>query len=70
MLIIGQIVVSIVLVILILLQEREGGLGGLLGGTGVGSQYQTRRGLEKTIYYATIVCAVIFAALAILNLVI
>ncbi|MEK7464234.1 MAG: preprotein translocase subunit SecG [Patescibacteria group bacterium] len=69
MLLIGQIVVSIILIILILLQEREGGLGGLLGGTGVGSQYQTRRGLEKGIYYATIVFAVVFAVLAILNIV-
>ena len=67
MLIIAQIVISIILVTLILLQERGGGMGSLFGGGG-GTPYQTRRGLEKGIFWGTIVSAVIFAALAIVNL--
>ena len=69
MLIIAQVVVSIILVALVLFQERGGGVSGLFGGSGAGGAYQTRRGLEKFIFYATIAFAVIFAVLAILNLV-
>lgn len=68
MLIIGQIVISIILVVLILVQDRTSGLSGVFGGAGA-TPYQTRRGLEKSIYWATIVAAAIFAVLAILNLV-
>lgn len=69
MLTIAQVVVSVILVALVLLQERGGGVSGLFGGSSGGGAYQTRRGLEKLIFYATIAFAVIFAALAILNLV-
>ncbi len=68
MLLIGQIVVSIILIALILVQERSSGLSGVFGGQGA-TPYQTRRGLEKAIYWGTIVAAAIFALLAILNLV-
>lgn len=68
MLIIGQIVISIILIVLVLLQERSGGLGALFGGGGGATPYQTRRGLEKFIFSATILTAVVFAALAIINL--
>lgn len=66
-LIIAQIVVAILLIILILLQERTSGLSGILGGT-EGTSYQTRRGLEKLIFYSTIVLAIIFIGLALLKL--
>ncbi len=69
MLIAGQIIVSIVLIALVLVQDRTSGLSGVFGGAGA-TPYQTRRGLEKTIYWATIVAAALFAILAILNLVI
>lgn len=62
-----EIVVSVILIVLILLQERSSGLSGVFGGGG-DSSYQTRRGLEKGVYYATIVFGVIFAAIAIANL--
>ncbi|PIP29856.1 preprotein translocase subunit SecG [Candidatus Jorgensenbacteria bacterium CG10_big_fil_rev_8_21_14_0_10_54_38] len=67
MLIIAQIVVSLILIMLILLQERSAGLGGVFGGAG-GTPYQTRRGLERAIFWGTIVAAVLFAALALANL--
>lgn len=71
MLAIAQIVVSSLLIILILLQEKSSGLSGILGaGTGgEGGFYQTRRGLEKFIFASTIVLAVAFAALALADLI-
>jgi preprotein translocase subunit SecG len=62
-----QIILSIVIITLILLQERSSGMSGLLGGSGEG-YYQARRGMEKLIFYSTIVLAVIFVALAIYQL--
>lgn len=65
---ISQIVVTVLLIIFILLQERSSGLSGLLGG-GEGGFYQTRRGLEKFVFWGTIVLAIAFAALALAGLV-
>ena len=58
-----QLVLSALIIVLILLQERSAGLSGLMGGDS--GFYQTRRGLEKVIFIATIVLAVIFTALTI-----
>ena len=63
---IAQISVSVLLIITILLQQRGGGLSGVFGGEG--SVYATRRGIEKGIFVATIVLAVLFIAISILRL--
>jgi len=63
-----QILLSIAIITLILLQQRSAGTTGLLGGGGEGF-YQARRGMEKTAFYATIVLVVIFLALALYQLV-
>ncbi|HUZ92523.1 MAG TPA: preprotein translocase subunit SecG [Candidatus Paceibacterota bacterium] len=63
-----QIIIAVLLVILILLQERSAGLSGIFGGEG-GGYYQTRRGLEKFIFISTIVLAVAFVGLAVYQLV-
>lgn len=62
-----QIILSVVIITLILLQERSSGMSGLLGGSGEG-YYQARRGMEKLIFYSTIVLSVLFVALAIYQL--
>ena len=64
---ISQVIVSIAIIVLILLQERSAGLSGIFGGDG-GAFYQTRRGMEKTIFAATIGLAVVFLALSIAQL--
>lgn len=65
------VIVSIILVILIALQEQSADTPGAFGGGSGGSgNYHTRRGLEKFMFAATVFCAVLFVALAILNLVI
>jgi len=53
-----QVGCAIVLMVLILLQNRGTGLSGIFGGSG--SVYQTKRGLEKNIFIATIVTSIIF----------
>jgi preprotein translocase subunit SecG len=51
-----QIIVSIVLVVVILLQVRGSGFGEL----GTQSVSRTRRGVEKTLFQATIVLSAVF----------
>lgn len=62
-----QIVLSVAIIALILLQERSSGMSGLLGGGGEG-YYQARRGMEKMVFYATIVLTIVFVALALYQL--
>ena len=66
---IAQIAVSVLLITFILLQQRGTALGSAFGGEG-GAFYSTRRGIEKKIYWGTVVCAVLFLLLAILHLII
>lgn len=61
-----QIIIAVILIVLILIQQRGGGLGAVFGGAT--QFYGTRRGLEKTIFYLTIVLAAIFIALALATL--
>jgi preprotein translocase subunit SecG len=65
-----QIVVSIVLVVLILVQKNEGGLGSAFGGGDTGGAYHTKRGAEKYIFNLTIAFAILFGVLAIASLLI
>lgn len=66
---IAQIVISVILIVLILLQERSSGLSGVFGGS-ESEFYAKRRGLERLIFIATIALVVIFAILSVLNLII
>ena len=54
-----QLVLSVLLVVLILLQVRGSGLGNIFGGGG-GEFYRSKRGIEKFLYRATIFIAVFF----------
>lgn len=59
-----QIVVSILLIIAILLQTSDAGLGGAFGGSDADTSFHTRRGFEKTLFRGTIVLAILFAVLS------
>jgi preprotein translocase subunit SecG len=59
---IGQILVSIVLIFVILLQAKGSGIGAGLGGST--NTFRTRRGLEKTLFQATIFLTVLFLAMS------
>jgi preprotein translocase subunit SecG len=63
-----QIISAILLVLAILLQNRGTGLGAAFGGEG--NVYRTKRGLEKKLFYATIVLAVIFFGVSLANVLI
>jgi preprotein translocase subunit SecG len=67
---IAQIIVSVVIIALILLQQRGTALGSAFGGGGEGGFYATRRGIQQKMYWATIILAIVFVSLAILNLLI
>ncbi len=58
-----QIIISLLLAGAILLQARGTGLSSVFGGES--TFYHTRRGIEKFIFWATIVLAVLFVATAI-----
>jgi preprotein translocase subunit SecG len=65
-----QIILSVLLVLSILLQQTGTGIDGALGGgSSSESITTTRRGAEKFLFYVTIVLAVLFAASAIIALV-
>jgi protein translocase SecG subunit len=61
-LLIIQIVVSTLLVVSVLLQNRAEGLGKMFGGGG--EVFRTKRGLEKFLYYFTIALVVILVVLS------
>ncbi len=67
-LLLAQIAVSIILIVLILLQQRGTALGSAFGGES-GGFYGTLRGVQKKIFWATCIAAGLFIVLAILNLV-
>ncbi len=62
----AQIIVSIVLIILIAIQQRGTALGSAFGGGG--EFYSARRGVQKKIFYATIITAGIFIVFSLLGL--
>ena len=61
---ITQIIVSIVLVLLVLLQVRELGSGLF---SSAQATFHTRRGIEKTMFQFTIVLSVLFILISILS---
>lgn len=62
-----QIVVAIFLIISILVQQRGTALGSAFGGGG--EFYGTRRGIQKKIFWGTVILGALFIILSLLNLV-
>jgi protein translocase SecG subunit len=65
-----QAVISLLLIISILLQNRGTGLSQTFGGGSDNASYQTKRGFDKILFRSTIVLGVAFFALAIYQLMI
>ena len=61
-----QIVLSVALILVILLQVKGGGLGGIFGQAD--TVFRTRRGLEKRLFQLTIALIVLFVTVAIVTL--
>jgi preprotein translocase subunit SecG len=66
---IGLIIISVLLILSVILQSKGAGLGGLTGAD-VGSVYTARRGVERTLFWITIVLSVVFFALVVTLLII
>ena len=60
----GLIIISVLLIISVILQSKGAGLGGF-SGADAGSVFTARRGIEKTLFWITIVLSVVFFALVI-----
>ncbi len=65
---ITQLILSIILIAIILLQQKGSGMGAAFGGSN--SVYTTKRGIDKIFHNATIVIAIIFCLVSILRVVI
>lgn len=60
-----QIIISVAIIALVLLQTKGSGLGGIFGGDG--GVYRTRRGIEKTLFQTTIGLTVLFFIISLLS---
>ncbi len=66
---VSLIITSIALVISIILQSKGAGLGGLTGQDS-GGVFTARRGIEKTLFWVTILFSILFFILAISSVII
>lgn len=62
-----QIGISAVLIVVVLLQVKGSGFGAALGGMSGGGVYRTKRGLERTLFQATILLVVAFVMVSFLS---
>ena len=60
-----QIILVVVFIVVVLLQTKGSGFGGAFGAET--SVFRTRRGVQKTLFQFTVALAVIFVAVALLN---
>ena len=59
---VAQIIISVALILSVLLQARGASLGSVFGGTG--AVFKTRRGIDKLLFNATIIFAILFVILS------
>lgn len=60
-----QMILAVLMVAAILMQSRGAGLSSAFGGEG--NVYRTKRGVEKVLFQATIVLAILFFGVALAN---
>lgn len=65
----AQIILAVVITALVLVQAKNAGLSNIFGGGDLG-MYKTRRGVEKTLFNATIGAGVIFLLLALITVIV
>lgn len=63
---IAQILISVTLVVVLLLQAKGSGFGSALGGSS-GSVFRTRRGVEKTLFQLTIILVAVFILISLFS---
>lgn len=65
----AQIILAIAITVLVLLQAKNAGLSNMFGSSDMGV-YKTRRGVEKTLFNATIGAGIIFLLLALITVIV
>lgn len=60
-----QIIICLLLIGFIILQAKGTGLSSTFGGQS--QQYHSKRGMEKIVFYSTLVLTVIFIGLSLIN---
>lgn len=65
----AQIILAITIIVLVLLQAKNAGLSNMFGSSDMGV-YKTRRGVEKTLFNATIGAGIIFLLLALITVIV
>ena len=63
-----QIILALLLIVVILIQQKGAGLGSTFGGEL--AMYRTKRGAEKLLFRATIVISILFIIASIVGLVV
>ena len=66
---IALIIISVLLILSVIVQSKGAGLGGLTGAD-TGSIFTARRGVERTLFWVTIILSVIFFGLVITLLIV
>ncbi len=66
---IALIIISVLLVLSVILQSKGAGLGGLTGAD-AGSVFTARRGVERTLFWTTIILSALFFILVLTLLII
>jgi preprotein translocase subunit SecG len=62
-----EIILSIAVIVLVLLQARSTGLGSAFGGGSAGSVFKTRRGIERLVFNLTVIFIVLWALIAVFS---
>ena len=60
-----QIIIAIALTAVILLQAKGTGLGSTFGGQS--QMYHSKKGVEKVVFYLTIILAILFVLVSLIN---
>jgi len=63
-----QIVLSVILILAVLLQVKGGGIGGIFGQAD--TVYRTKRGVERWLFWATIIVAALFVIISLATLIV
>jgi preprotein translocase subunit SecG len=64
---IALIIISVLLILSVILQSKGAGLGGLTGAD-AGSVFTARRGVERTLFWTTIILSAVFFVLVLMLL--
>lgn len=63
-----QIILGVLLILIIIIQQKGSGLGSSFGGGGDMSFYRTKRGAEKFLFYGTIGISIAFIVFSLIGL--